>query len=60
MLFYSEDIQQTLGGMLMAAIAGIDNASGKGARQMLRCSGNLVTDHHDVYTHSLNIPGRIL
>jgi len=59
-LLYSEDIQQTLGGMLMAAIAGIDNASGKGARQMLRCSGNLVTHHHDVYTHSLNIPGRIL
>ena len=60
MLFYSEYVQKTLGGMLVAAIAGIYYRSRKGAGQMLRRSRDAVTHHHDVYTHSLNISGRIL
>ena len=54
-----EGIQQRLGGMLVGAVAGVDDAGVEDARQEMRRAGRAVADDDEVNVQRLEVAGGV-
>src|SRR6516162_5103834 len=54
-----EDVEQTLSGMLVRAVAGINDTALQMFGQKMWCAGRRVPDHHDVDAHGLDVLGSV-
>src|SRR6266850_6055272 len=56
---HREDIEKPLGGVLVRPVARVDHAGLEMPGQVMRRTGRLVPDHHQVDAHRLDVPGRV-